>query len=167
MKLELKHLAPYLPYGLKFEVNIFDQAMTDGVMVGLNEIEIEFSGIRNTITESFTYDLCLPILRPLSDLTKEIEHNGGKFIPIMVLYGGESYRDYDFMLEVVDKPIIGKRIEISVKDLPSPCISFGLKTPTNNILNYGNWQMLLEWHFDIFGLIPANLAIDINTLKNI
>ncbi len=26
-------------------------------------------------------------------------------------------------------------------------------------------KKLFEWHFDIFGLIPAGLAIDINTLK--
>ena len=82
MKLEVKHLAPYLSYKLKFEINIYDQATIDGVMVGLNSREIEFSEIRKTITEIFSYDLCLPILHPLSDLTKEIEHNGEKFVPI-------------------------------------------------------------------------------------
>jgi hypothetical protein len=30
-----------------------------------------------------------------------------------------------------------------------------------------NWtvEKLLEWHFDIYGLIEAGLAIDINTLE--
>lgn len=27
-------------------------------------------------------------------------------------------------------------------------------------------QKLIEWHFDVFGLIEKGLAIDINTLKN-
>ena len=27
-------------------------------------------------------------------------------------------------------------------------------------------QKLFEWHFDVFGLIEAGLAIDINTLNN-
>ena len=27
------------------------------------------------------------------------------------------------------------------------------------------WQKLFEWHFDVFGLIDAGLAIDINTLE--
>ena len=32
-------------------------------------------------------------------------------------------------------------------------------------LMYRDILQLLEWHFDIFGLIPKGLAIDINTLK--
>ena len=28
-----------------------------------------------------------------------------------------------------------------------------------------DFEKLLEWHFDVFGLIDAGLAIDINTLK--
>ena len=68
MKLELKHLAPYLPYGLRLQINVFDQALVDGIMVGVNSKEIEFSEIRKTITDSFVYDLCIPILLPLSDI---------------------------------------------------------------------------------------------------
>jgi hypothetical protein len=60
---------------------------------------------------------------------------------------------------------MGRKIEISVKDLGSPCITFGLKNPVNNILTYENWQLLFKWHFDVFGLIEKGLAIDINTLS--
>ena len=35
-----------------------------------------------------------PILLPLSDLTKEIEVNGEKFLPIDIL-SGETYFDYE------------------------------------------------------------------------
>ena len=31
--------------------------------------------------------------------------------------------------------------------------------------NYFIYQKLCEWHFDIFGLIDAGLAVDINTVK--
>ena len=30
--------------------------------------------------------------------------------------------------------------------------------------NYAMYEKLTEWHFDIFGLIPKGLAIDINKL---
>ena len=70
MKLELKHLAGYLPYGLKYK-----------------DIPKGFDGIRELDIK--TFDWCLengkPILRPLSDLTKEIEVNGEKFVPYINL----------------------------------------------------------------------------------
>lgn len=134
MELEIKHLAPYLPHGLKFEINIFDQALVIGEMVGLNNKEIEFSGIRKTITESFTYDLCLPRLRPLSSLTKEIEHNGERFVPNL-------HKEFKYFVDF--------ELDYFVESIP-------------NSLNYTQLQLLLEWHFDIFNLIPNNLAISIN-----
>jgi hypothetical protein len=33
-------------------------------------------------------------------------------------------------------------------------------------ISYCSFNKLLEWHFDVYGLIENNLAIDINTLKN-
>jgi len=61
MKLELKHLAPYLPYGLKI------QSCNIETVIGLKNncvIVEEFS---------FPYPICncKPILRPLSELTTE------------------------------------------------------------------------------------------------
>jgi hypothetical protein len=82
-KLELKHLAPYLPYGLKCHI------------MGEHTEESEYTD--NPVPESFTLfgllnkkvsviskrgkDIhfisdCFPILRPLSDITKEIEVYG-------------------------------------------------------------------------------------------
>lgn len=155
MKLELKHLAPYLPYRLK--------------------VKDAHNGKIHTITTGETLDYVffycstnkphLAFLRPLSDLTKEIEVNGKKFIPIMVIYGGENYREYDFTIDVVENPILGKRIEISVIGIGSPCFIFGLKNPAYNLLTFDNWQLLYEWHFDIYNLIENGLAIDINTLN--
>ena len=93
-----------------------------------------------------------PILRPLSDLTKEIEHNGERFVPIDELWGqtlGEidsnTYDDYFFN-----------------PDLKTTWIC------KENVLQL-EWvvvEKLFEWHFDVFGLIDAGLAIDINTLNN-
>lgn len=140
MELELKHIAPYLPYGLKFEINIFDQATVNGLMVGINNKEIEFSGIRQTITESFCYDLCIPILRPKTDLNKEIIVNGEKHQMWLLLNGckvldnGKIENMNGYLFNILD-------------------------------LKYSQIQRMLEFHIDIFDLIPQGRAIDINTLS--
>ena len=129
MKLELKHLAGYLPYGLKLE-------------------RINYKNER--FKQLTAYDLCpdgeieniKPILRPLSDLTKEIEVNGINMNPLVNLkiQGYNLNFDDDFTFE---------------------------DFINGNFLNnsYGFIQLLLCWHFDIYGLIEKGLAIDINTIN--
>lgn len=138
-KLTLEHLAPYLPYGLKVQ---FDYKRIDKIIekriATINLIDSVWDRC-NINNGSISYDLIYfdeikPILRPLSDLTKEIEVNGEKFVPIEVL----KHR-YDFIYSSLNK------------------------------YNLDKWefrviQKLFQWHFDVFGLIPQNLAIDFNTL---
>lgn len=160
-QLTIKHLAAYLPFGLKFRLH-GNYPIKEGVDNWITDFQtLDIKRIDRALTDKNFK----PILRPLSDLTKEIEVNGEKFVPLMVLFGGETYRKYDFTIGIVEKPIIGKYIDISVKGLGDHCITFGLKNPLNNNLTYHNWSLLLEWHFDIFGLIPDGLAVDINTLE--
>lgn len=106
-----------------------------------------------------------PVLHPLSDLTKEITHNGETFIPIMRLFGGEDYSKYKYKIEVLEKRFIGKIIYISVEGIGDNIISFSLKNPLSNSLNNENWQKLYKWNFDLYDWIKDGLAIDINTLK--
>lgn len=122
MKLELKHLAPYFPYRL-------NMCKIDNGKYFIVDLQI-----LNIIRD---YDDWKPILRPLSDLTKEIEHNGKTFVPIEEL---EGYHDFS----VMNFEWIGKN---------------PLRYP------YSIIQKLFEWRFDVFGLIDAGLAIDINTIK--
>ena len=79
MKLEPKKIAHYQPYGLKVSydkvgtyIRTLSTRIIDGEEVDLDE----------------TLRMCyVPILHPLSDLTKEIEVNGEKFVPtIKLLY---------------------------------------------------------------------------------
>lgn len=136
--LELKHLAPYLPYNLKFQIFITGESPKN------DELEV-LSYIENCITFSKSPDYYLedpedneteikPILRPLSDITKEIEVNGEKFFPIKLLT---------------------ERCELQNK-------LFGLQNYLD--LKVIDYFKLPEWHFDVFGLIEKGLAIDINTL---
>lgn len=135
MKLELKHILPYLDSKLKAVDN---QAEPDDNI-------IEVIGFSNTdgnievFDQHGNYDIKLsdikPILRPLSDLTKEIDVNGDVFVPLDVL----AYLFGNGFLYFNPN-------EIS-------------KQPYEQI------QKLLEWHFDVFGLIEKGLAIDINNLE--
>ncbi len=122
-KLELKHLAPYLPYGLKM---YYDVLMGHTWVLDKTNL--------NAIT-----DKDKPILRPLSDLTKNIESN--KFLN-------------SFSSNIVHK--VFKLVEYENSNLYEYILK---KTP------YGIIGKLFEHHFDVFGLIEKGLAIDINTLK--
>lgn len=72
MKLELKHLAPYLPYDIRI--------LNGG---GDNTSISEHFKLCHKFNNDLTY--CMPFLRPLSDLTKEIEINGERFVPYIKL----------------------------------------------------------------------------------
>jgi hypothetical protein len=84
-----------------------------------------------------------PILRNLSDLTKEIEHKGERLCVMSILF--PMLETHSVLLDVIpDK----------AEDILIPLIS------NNNMLN-----VLLKYHFDVFGLIEKGLAIDINQIK--
>lgn len=137
MKLEIKHLAPYLPYGLKYATLSDDDGETYFIDKRNNTITVDGSvnNVTNICLIEYSRPIYKPILRPLSDLTKEIEINGEKFYPI---YRMELLGYYDMKCLHID----------------------GVKS-----ISYNMMQFLLEWHFDVFGLIPNDLAIDVNTLK--
>jgi hypothetical protein len=153
MKLELKHLAPYLPYKLQVSIN-------------KNGWEYMISGSSNIAELRGLYgdDMCLLyqenegfdldfesfelILRPKTDLVKEIEINGKKFVPAFVLWPVSIKEEEDF-------EIYGKIPDYWKNNL---------NLEFENDLIYREMKYLFKWHFDVFGLIEKGLAIDINTL---
>lgn len=139
-KLTIKELAPYLPYGLK----IFSE---DGNSYDvITDIQIAHIIKHNRIGE------VKPILRPLSDLTKEIKVNGEKFVPIEYFELGDDYN------ESVDYGNGNIKLIGLLKDMAK------YNFIDSNYMPYYVVQKLFEWHFDVFGLIEKRLAIDINTL---
>lgn len=138
MKLELKHLTPYLPYSL--DMFVYDDIEE---LIGLDSLEIEIKTISGDykITEFIK-----PILRPLSDLNQEVEIDGVNTIPIKKL--GSRYSTITCM-------IYKNTIQLDVNDLSSI-----------NLLHYMiTFEKLCKMHFDLFGLIDNGLAIDINRVK--
>jgi hypothetical protein len=138
-KLELRHLAGYLPYGLKF---LHDEEKTPYTLVNLGEEHkknpLPVDGIKGEVLASFYLEGITPLLRNLSDLTKEIEHNGERFVP-------------------KDKLFLGDKSFVSFK-----------RSISKNAIHcepYWIIQKLFEWHFDVFGLIDSGLSVDLNTVK--
>jgi hypothetical protein len=126
MKLELKHLAPYLPYGLDVIHNT-NKIPVDGLtyndVFNIEEGDIPFNSIK-------------PILRPLSDLRMD---------EMDILRGMVFTEAYQWT----------KQHWNFIKNIK--------RFPETQ--NYKITQKLIEWHFDVYGLIPEELAIDINSLE--
>ena len=193
--LELKHLAPYFPYMLKF-MRYEPKALTKKAPVQWSEEDYPFETQLNAVTlNSFDYESSKPILRPLSDLTKVIElYNGKCLIPAVILYrigcegqtnpfnpkhcyvGRFKYKQFNDngvdVLHII--PIDDKRheiLEITYGDDGQVNFQRGLDREKDSAELYSCveqmqlFQRLFEWHFDIYGLIPAGLAKDINTLN--
>lgn len=139
MKVELKHIAPYLPYGLRIHVlNDIDNVYETETLKGLTNDGFE--------TEYGHYEFGhkdKPILRPLSDLTKEIDHNGERFVPIDRLQTETNWCDaYDEWLDC----------------------THGMNDRMIETCPYEISQNLFEWHFDVFSLIDSGLAVSINEI---
>ena len=91
MKLELKHLAPYLPYGLKMKHsngNIFELDGLGNLKDGLGLCELHKTKSNKTLFRQVK--MVKPILRPLSDLFKE--NKDCLNIPYTELIRPECYR---------------------------------------------------------------------------
>lgn len=169
MKLELKHIVGYLPYGLKINLTrkFFERNNVDLIRstFAYNNITKEYYIMRNSVTYGLEH--IIPLLLPLSSLTKEIEHNGEKFVPIIKLYAISNGLNW------------AKEVSLGNTNTEWWCYH---KNNINTVFGYNIdngfyhrglleelvivrnqlelWQKLYEWHFDIFGLIELGLALD-------
>lgn len=122
MKLEMKYLAPYLHYDLNIKVGLRITSIAKLTCYVTDADSIAM----NYVLDTPAYK---PMLRPLSDLSKEIEH------PDNCTFEQWIEGEYDIM--------IGSFIPLcGIEKLP-----------------YEVMEYLFEWHFDVFNLIPAGLAV--------
>ena len=138
MKLELKHLAPYLPYGLRFKYSKESLPIEKMDVDAMKMLLAQYGSIFKKVIHK-------PILRPLSDLTKQMEIDGLKSIPTFELE--RIYPEFGFAVRGIATTDIDI-LKIEITSIP-----------------YKMMEQLLKWHFDVFSLIDAGLAIDINTLN--
>lgn len=138
MKLELKHLAPYIPYKIKYispkregVVGLFDSKDETIESMGLIAIA--------SIIQSEGY--LKPILRPLSDLDKEV--NSFLSVPYKEVLREQERNNMCLWAASSNKKEFLKTYN-----------------PSYTVMSF-----LFKYHFDVFGLIKKGLAIDINTLS--
>lgn len=131
---KLEIYSAYLPYKLHvgFET---DDDTHEVVSVGLDGLRL--------VSPHYNYGYCdfdtpKPILRNLSDLTKEIEHEGEVFVPIDLLdsdlYPIDYFKDtdhYDYVLRWLRSEDKSHHLQF---------------------LPYGLIQQLIKWKFNIFNL---------------
>lgn len=162
-------LAFSLPYGLKVYVKYNHKPEHSELekMIGIVDDRIITDMLDEDIAPLFIseYGLCL---RPLSDLTKEIEHNGEKFIPALELVKlEEKYNHWKeiaptipYDIKIINKPF-GKVLKVSKVE------HWVIYLSLNEIerAKYYIVSQLIKWHFDIADLISKGEAIDVNTLE--
>jgi len=152
MKLELKHLAPYLPYGLNGRFTLSE-------VIQLSSSQKDEIRDKKLIAENVNFFLnyCTPILRPLSDLQDELTDI---FIEVY------SSKD-DVWLSKMSKK--GNQVLSWSNDN-----GFGLNTASGEVQIFKNHELVMPYkmiegafkrHIDINKLIEKGLAIDKNTLK--
>lgn len=146
--IELKHLAPYLPYGLR-----------------IKEGNTEFEMTGSFLDEWFNYGEPMkgkPILRSLSDLN---ESELKRIISYL-------FKDTKMIRPQMDR-IYCNRGFITFFDLDTSQSYVAVKPgyeslPVLNMSNtFDDYSIFFELHIDMFGLIEKGLAIDINSLKTI
>ena len=180
MKLEIKHLSAYLPYGITFKSEMdkpFDEVGINPIWTAEGMIKMlgDYCLITKDNNDAYALQTCKPILRPLSQLTKEITHNGEKFVPMIEIVKmiepyyveiDESTSDFNVINESTGKDRVyqlryknnyNNQGEISMLNFHEneKCLWH-----SDRIIPIKCHDKLFEWHFDIYGLIENNLAIE-------
>jgi hypothetical protein len=142
MKLQLKHLAPYLPYGLR----IFNKDNKGSYILSTGSIDRVIE-----LPEIFK-----PILRPLSDLVNSVHH-------LKLKSWFKYHAENDVLITCYDN---GNEVGITATYKMMGDVFTDIIVNAGGINDTDYWlvQNLLKNHYDVFGLIEKGLAIDINTI---
>jgi hypothetical protein len=128
-ELELKHILPYLPYKLKCNEK--------WTLISLSSLEdhamFDYSARFDGENKKGYIQFLKPMLRPMSDLFKDIVHNGRKVNASILL-----------------------RNSLESSSVKSGKFLYPLTEPL--AMPYFLIQVLFKYHFDVFGLIEKGLA---------
>lgn len=134
-QIKIEEIRNYFGTDLDYEVD-FDGK---NALLGLNtdtldvQTDLPSNQFFGTVIKNSIDDI-EPIVRPLSQLVEEIEHNGEIFVPINVI--GKLFPEVAKML------LLAKQKTLNIEEIP-----------------YQIMKMLFEWHFDVFWWIEKGLAI--------
>lgn len=190
-KLQLKHIAPYLPYGLKCQCRDLGILELTSVSTINKDYQCWFESALDYNNRDFNYgilsrnsecgigfnlDKIKPLLHPMSDLYKEIDGKVG----IVEL---AKIADGDDCWTLGDKPFFEINSDsVSVGYARRNAGSYGFlefsmfngefiihrngynKLFINNPIRL--FTYLFQHHYDIYGLIDKGLAIDLNSISH-
>lgn len=164
--LELKDICGYLPYGLKFLSDYFSTPH-EIVSIDLTDNTADFSNNCGYTNKSLGE--VKPILRPMSDLTKEIRqncyNNSKPFIPIVELACMLEAQGY-WRVYGAGAADFGEDGESCIAQLvfDGDHFVYTVDDEYDTFNSVAIYDKLNAWMFDYRGLISAGLAIDVNTL---
>jgi hypothetical protein len=169
-ELKLEDLVGYLPYGLKVLVDIsgfpkshwLRQISTTAIepLIGCKKGKFYIGGDKIDIDSYYDFK---PLLRPLSDITKEIEHNG-KTIYLLVLLAERNGIKLDSFSCISNGQYITFEYTSQATRFVRTQNKILIYLDCSQNPQYVN-DFLLKWHFDIYGLIEAGLAVNLNDIK--
>ncbi len=137
MELEVKHLAPYLPYGLKLQYVVREKVESTGIMRSISHNDFETHPTRVNINYQGEEHIWMfkPLLRRKTHL-----HNLQN--EILIRWGGglADRAKAQWLKEVTDDMLYS----------------------AFNSLRYDFVELMLEHHIDVFGLIDAGLATEMS-----
>ncbi|WP_126654096.1 hypothetical protein [Chryseobacterium aureum] len=154
----LKIYSAYLPYGLLIETRTDEEIKTEGSYIS-KLTGVDHLGLHDEFANCWEFEV-RPILYDLSYLTKEIEHGGEKFVPIVEL----------LKIKYPNQKGRYATTEYSTFGYPFACFSVDagkqIKVNTSYLLEEPFWifQKITEWHFNAFNL-PEDQFINKATLK--
>ena len=142
MKLELTHIAPYLPYGLMVNVNDSDLCIKDftGEISSWEYYNTRFDVWNEYKIKSHMVGIenIKPILRPLSSMTVE------------------EVEELNSLIDDSVRVVVSSGKWVYIESASSDPWDGSLSLDSINIIN----EYLFKNHFDVFNLVDKNLAID-------
>ena len=170
MKLEIKHLSPYLPYGLKL-INIKSGRILT-MQYCYKKTDLYIKGIEYT-TE---FDLSICSFKPLLYKLDYIKLIMGNIIPAEKGYSCKYFFTHDkkrgYLSIVVhtyftdeDVCFYPSKIPDYLKFTKAWSKKIVILTDFKIVADFKYLEILLEKNIDVFGLIEKGLAVDINTLS--
>jgi hypothetical protein len=156
----LKIYSAYLPYEL--EVTLSDEgrynldseypnehAYKKGMITEFSFSNGDFGYGEFQVSKNYYFSInelseIKPVLYPMDMLTKEIEHKGERFIPIVKLFN---------VPDTIELLAIGyeKKHYYSKFGFDAEIITYKIHSDVGS-MDYFTVQKLLEWHFNVFGL---------------
>lgn len=184
MELELKHLAPYLPYGLKFEHVEYDYSdKVNHNITKMESLSADLITFEDCSDYYFDADNCdgynptvVPILLPMSSLYTEMEDGKVHIVELAKIATGVQdwevieYQPTFGSRKIKFKPYLiaynkeySFRFFLRDKDFYLYDVDVARECTHQNQLDL--FTYLFENHFDVFGLIDKGLALDKTKIK--